>query len=361
MTHDIIISYATTDKPIADAICAKLEERGIRCWIAPRDILASENYGEAIIDAIDCAKLMVLVFSSNANLSKHVMREAERAVHDGIPIIPFRIEDVEPTLSLQYYISAQHWLDALTPPLEEHILKLAETVSVLLNEPIPTPTQGVQPKSAPPSPAPLSKRVTRLPSQRVLLIGAIIIIAAAVSVGYYSTTLSTSTPIISNEKAAGNQTIFSSSRGYSITYPNTLKTDYTTNSSQPVDLYVYLSSSSKIDAVVVATSEQTSGSTLQDFVNSNRAGIQSYPNYQQISSQNTTLAGKPAYNIIYQVTVPVQSGTTSGALQNMTLKIMQTYLVNYNTGYVITYKTTPGDYDTYLAQAQQIINSFKLT
>src|SRR5674476_1305736 len=71
------------------------------------------------------------------------------------------------------------------PPLEQHILKLAETVSVLLNEPIPPPTQGVPQKSAPPSPAPLSKRVTRLPSQRVLLIGAIIIIAAAVSVGYY--------------------------------------------------------------------------------------------------------------------------------------------------------------------------------
>ena len=146
MPHDVIISYATIDKPIADAVCAKLEERGIRCWIAPRDILAGMDYAEAIISAIDSAKLMVLIFSSHANASKHVMREAERAVHDGYPIIPVRIEDVQPNPSLQYYISAQHWLDALTPPLEQHILKLAETVSVLLGKPIPPPTQEIPPQ-----------------------------------------------------------------------------------------------------------------------------------------------------------------------------------------------------------------------
>ena len=151
MPHDVIISYATIDKPIADAVCAKLEECGIRCWIAPRDILAGMDYAEAIISAIDSAKIMVLIFSSHANASKHVMREAERAVHDGYPIIPVRIEDVEPNPSLQYYISAQHWLDALTPPLEQHILKLAETVSVLLGKPIPPPTQGISPQPSRPS------------------------------------------------------------------------------------------------------------------------------------------------------------------------------------------------------------------
>jgi hypothetical protein len=116
MGHDVIISYATVDKPIADAVCAKLEERGIRCWIAPRDILPGADYAASIISGIDSAKIMVLILSSHANASKHVMREAERAVHDGFPIIPFRIEDVQPNPSLQYYISGQHWLDALTPP-----------------------------------------------------------------------------------------------------------------------------------------------------------------------------------------------------------------------------------------------------
>ena len=39
VNHDIIISDSTLDKPITDAVCAGLEARGIRCWIAPRDIL----------------------------------------------------------------------------------------------------------------------------------------------------------------------------------------------------------------------------------------------------------------------------------------------------------------------------------
>jgi len=58
----------------------------------------------------------------------------ERTVHQGIAVIPFRIEDVLPNKSLEYFISTQHWLDALTPPLENHLLHLAETITVLLEK-----------------------------------------------------------------------------------------------------------------------------------------------------------------------------------------------------------------------------------
>jgi len=34
MAHDVFISYATQDKTTADALCATLEGRGVRCWIA---------------------------------------------------------------------------------------------------------------------------------------------------------------------------------------------------------------------------------------------------------------------------------------------------------------------------------------
>jgi len=37
MTHDVFISYASKDKQIAYAICAKLEGKKMRCWIAPRN------------------------------------------------------------------------------------------------------------------------------------------------------------------------------------------------------------------------------------------------------------------------------------------------------------------------------------
>src|SRR5450631_4023487 len=132
MAHDVFISYASGDKQVADAVCATLESHGIRCWIAPRDVLPGMHYGEAIIDAIHECRIMVLVFSSKANLSGHIPKEIERAVSQGSTIMPLRIEDVLPAKSLDYFIGGVHWLDALTPPLEAHLKRLAANVQTLI-------------------------------------------------------------------------------------------------------------------------------------------------------------------------------------------------------------------------------------
>jgi len=133
MAHDVFISYASGDKAVADAACATLEAHGVRCWIAPRDVMPGIHYGEAIIDAIHECRIMVLVFSSKANLSGHIPKEIERAVSQGITIMPMRIEDVVPAKSLDYFIGSVHWLDAITPPLEVHLQRLAANVQTLLS------------------------------------------------------------------------------------------------------------------------------------------------------------------------------------------------------------------------------------
>jgi len=134
VSHDVFISYSNKDKPTADAVCVALEANGVRCWVAPRDIMPGTDWGESIIDAINDCKIMVLVFSLNANESPQIKREVERAAHRGIPIIPLRIEEVNPSKSLEYFISTPHWLDALTPPMEKHLQHLARTVKVLLHK-----------------------------------------------------------------------------------------------------------------------------------------------------------------------------------------------------------------------------------
>jgi TIR domain/PDZ domain len=133
MAHDVFVSYSTDDKTIADAVCTTLEANGIQCWIAPRDIIPGMDWGEAIVDAIHTSRVMILVFSSNANDSQQVRREVERAANRGLIIMPLRIEDVTPTKSLAYFIGPVHWLDALTPPLERHLQNLAEAVRLLLS------------------------------------------------------------------------------------------------------------------------------------------------------------------------------------------------------------------------------------
>jgi len=128
MAHDVFISYSHNDKTIADAVCAKLEESKIRVWIAPRDVPAGANFAGSIIEAINSCKIFILIWTANANASEHILNEINQAFDKGITIIPFRIQNVEPTDSMRYYIGRTHWLDALTPPLEKHIKLLADTI-----------------------------------------------------------------------------------------------------------------------------------------------------------------------------------------------------------------------------------------
>ena len=150
VAFDIFISHASGDKVTAEATCAKLEACGIRCWIAPRDILPGTDWGAAIVDAIDQCRLMVLVFSARANESHQIRNEIARAVDRGIPVVPLRIEDIVPTHALAYYMTAVHWLDALTPPLEEHLDRLAQSIRALLqiDAPEPFPSRGKPPHGA---------------------------------------------------------------------------------------------------------------------------------------------------------------------------------------------------------------------
>ena len=186
MSFDVFVSHSSKDKLVADAVCARLESAGIRCWIAPRDIVPGTSYGEAIISAIRSAKVMVLVLSSNANSSGHIPKEVERAVSNGVAILPFRIEDVMPDKSLDYFIGSVHWLDAMTPPLEKHLDDLAETVRKLI-QPIAFPA------TAAPQPAPANPPVVRTtvpavvgaanPPKTIWIGAASLLLAAAIVLG----------------------------------------------------------------------------------------------------------------------------------------------------------------------------------
>jgi hypothetical protein len=145
MSHDVFISYSTKDKNVAGAVCAVLERNGIRCWIAPRDVTPGMAWGSTIVGAIHEAKVIVLVFSGAANTSPQIEREVERAISKGIPIIPFRIEEVQPSDSLEYFISASHWLDAFTEPLEQHLEILAKVVRRILEVKLGTEAGGETP------------------------------------------------------------------------------------------------------------------------------------------------------------------------------------------------------------------------
>lgn len=148
MPRDIFVSYSQPDRDCAYEASAHLESQGMSVWIAPRDVSPAADWAEEIIDALSQARIMVLVFSSSSNASAQVRREVERAVHKGLRILPFRIEEVLPSKSLEYFLSAQHWLDAFPPPRAPHYARLCAHVGALLESArgtIPSAAQAASP------------------------------------------------------------------------------------------------------------------------------------------------------------------------------------------------------------------------
>jgi hypothetical protein len=127
----VFLSYASEDKRWSDAACAVLESKGVRCWVAPRDIPPGTEWGASIIAGLDSCRVLVLIFSDSANRSPQVRREVERAASKELIIVPCRIEDVRPVGALEYALSNMHWLDVFTPPIEQQLQRLAEAVQAV--------------------------------------------------------------------------------------------------------------------------------------------------------------------------------------------------------------------------------------
>lgn len=152
MPHHAFLSYSSEDRQAAESLCEVLEAAGVRCWVAPRDVVPGMDYAEAIVDAIDQSRVFVLLLSSRSNASPHVRREAERAASLGMRIVPLRLENVIPEKSLQYFIGSSHWLDALAPPYEPHFQKAAAAIQRHLAAAPPSTARA--PRDVAPAPGP---------------------------------------------------------------------------------------------------------------------------------------------------------------------------------------------------------------
>jgi hypothetical protein len=122
------ISHASADQRVALELVNHLEQKGLRCWIAPRDIRASHTYGLEISRGIDQARCLVLLVSEPANHSAAVRNEVELAFRRGKPIFPIRIEDVPPGPELEFFISSLQWIDVWKGRLTDYIEYIADAI-----------------------------------------------------------------------------------------------------------------------------------------------------------------------------------------------------------------------------------------
>jgi TolB-like protein len=182
----VFISYASQDVTAADAVVQALEGQGIACWIAPRNVTPGEFYADAIVRALNASRLLVLVLSENALVSPHVLREVERTSSKRHPIISIRMGVNALSPSLEYFLSASHWLDADSSGIESALPRLVEAVQLLLG---PTPDVGAgqadNTANLPPDLFPhraAANESQRLSRPLVALIAAIVVVLAYVVV-----------------------------------------------------------------------------------------------------------------------------------------------------------------------------------
>lgn len=112
MTHDVFISYSTKNTEHAEAIYERLEDNGIKCWFAPKNIGTATNFAEEIMLGIKPAKVVVLVFSKDAQESEYVNNEIDAAFKEDKPIVPIKVDDSFPKDQMEFYLSSTQWLDA---------------------------------------------------------------------------------------------------------------------------------------------------------------------------------------------------------------------------------------------------------
>jgi len=122
------ISYASQDAAVANSIVENLEQHGLSCWVAPRDVKPGAQYADAIVEAINEAGSVVLLLSRSAVSSSHVGREVERAASKHKPIIALRIDAAELNRALEYFLSGSQWIDVPAIGMPAAVAKLTEAV-----------------------------------------------------------------------------------------------------------------------------------------------------------------------------------------------------------------------------------------
>lgn len=118
MAHEVFISYKSENAEYADALHKKLEENGIKCWLDSNDIRTAKNFAQEIIDGLNEAKVVVLIYSKEADKSPYVYREIETAFDANKHIVPLKIDNTFPE-ELEFFLRGTQWLDASPDNLEK--------------------------------------------------------------------------------------------------------------------------------------------------------------------------------------------------------------------------------------------------
>lgn len=125
---DVFVSYTSNDTDYAFLIVKYLEQRGINCFIAPRDIDPGRAYAANLMRALEDCKAVVLIASSNINNSEHVLNEVDVIVEKKKPILPVFIEEFDLNDDFRYYLGRKQWILAYPNDFNTYLVKIMDSI-----------------------------------------------------------------------------------------------------------------------------------------------------------------------------------------------------------------------------------------
>ena len=123
-----VICYATDERTAAATLCRALERTGMRAWIGPRDIPPGAGQKDALSEAVSGAWAVIALVSSSAVRSSEMRQLLEMAARAGKPVLPVRLERITLPPAFAYYLAGPRWVDALSPPFEQHLPAIVAAV-----------------------------------------------------------------------------------------------------------------------------------------------------------------------------------------------------------------------------------------
>jgi hypothetical protein len=110
MTHQVFISYARKDREKVDMLTKFLDKHNISYWIDKIGIYSGDDFKKVIIDAIECAKVVIFLSSVNSNESSNVVKEISNASRRDKKIVPILLDNTPYNNAISYDIANNNHL-----------------------------------------------------------------------------------------------------------------------------------------------------------------------------------------------------------------------------------------------------------
>ena len=126
----IFISYSSKDYDVMLKVNELLENKGLRTWFAPRDIILS-SYATSIVKGIKSADYFLVILSVSSMKSRHVMNELDLSFSELAcenRLIPVKIDQTEMNDAFRYYLSRFEWYQFMIHPNNTNLTALEDVI-----------------------------------------------------------------------------------------------------------------------------------------------------------------------------------------------------------------------------------------